>query len=183
MPGMKAVGTKTEERTRAIRDDGTGEFLHGSPRRILGRQTFFDVALHAFDDHNGIVDHQADGQHQPEQRKRIDRETEQREQNKRAHQRNGHGQQWNQRSAPVLQEEVDHQDHQHDGDQKGFDDFLHTFGNGARLIKRYGVIHIIREALLHLGHQLSDAGGRLDRIRAGQLVDGDDARQACHSSG
>jgi len=35
----KAVGTKTDERTRANSHDGTGEFCHGFPRRILGRQT------------------------------------------------------------------------------------------------------------------------------------------------
>ena len=155
-------------------DDRAGELFHGLSSRIFGSQTLLDVALHAFDDHNGIVHHQADGQHQPEHRERIDGEAEQREENKRAHQRNGHGQQRDQRSAPVLQEEVDHQDHQHDGDQEGFDDLLHAFGHRARLVKRYGVIHIFREALLHLGHQLADAGGGLDRIGAGQLVDGDD---------
>ena len=79
-----------------------------------------------------------------------------------------------QRSAPILQEQVDDKDHQHDGDQKGFNDLLHAFRNGASLVKRYGIIHVFREALLHLGHQLSDACGRLDRIGAGQLVDRND---------
>ena len=94
--------------------------------------------------------------------------------NERAHQRDRHGKHRDQGGAPVLQEEVDHKDHQHEGDQKGFNNLLHAFGHGARLVKRYDVIHVLREALLHLGHQLADAGGRLDRIGTGQLVNGDD---------
>ena len=69
-------GYKHRRDNQGYTDDGTGEFLHGSPRCILGRQAFLDVALYTFDDYNGIVHHQADGQHQPEQRERIDRETE-----------------------------------------------------------------------------------------------------------
>ena len=36
------------------------------------------MALHTFDDDNGIVHHQADGQHQPEHRKGIEGEAEKR---------------------------------------------------------------------------------------------------------
>jgi hypothetical protein len=74
------------------------------------------MALHAFNHHDGVVHHQANGQHQAEHRERIDRETEQGEEYKRAYQGNGNGQQWNQRRAPVLQEKVDHQNHQRDSD-------------------------------------------------------------------
>jgi len=49
----------------------------------------------------------------------------------------------------------------------------YAFRHGARLVKRYGVIHVLREALLHLGHQLSDTCGSLHGIGTGQLVDRD----------
>ena len=154
-------------------DDRARELLHCFSSCVLRSKTLLDVALDAFDDDNGIVHHQTDGQHQPEHRKRIDGEAEDGEEYKGAHQRDGHGKHRDQRSAPVLQEEVDHKDHQHDGDQQGFNDLLHAFCHCCCLVQRYGVIHILREALLHLGHQLSDACGRLDRIGTGQLVDRD----------
>ena len=131
------------------------------------------MALYAFDYDDGVIYHQANGQHQPEHRKRIDRETDQREDNKRTHKRNRHGQQWDERRAPVLQEEVDDKDHQSDGDQKGYNDLLQALCHGARLVKRYNVIHIAGEALLHLRHQLADTCRRLNRIGSGQLVNGD----------
>jgi len=109
MPGIKAVGTKTAD-NQGDADDRAREFLHGFSRGVFGSKTLFDVALHAFDDDDGIVDHQADGQHQPEHRKGIDGEAKEREKNKGAHQRDGYGQQRDQRGAPVLQEEVDNQD-------------------------------------------------------------------------
>ena len=73
------------------RHDGTGEFLHGFQRRVLGSHPFLDVALDALDDHDGVVHHETDGQHQTKQRKGVDGKTEEGEKGKGAHQRNGHG--------------------------------------------------------------------------------------------
>ena len=54
------------------------------------------------------------------------------------------------------------------------DDFLHAFRDRARGVQRDDVIHVLREALLHLRHQLLDAGGCIDCVRARQLVGGND---------
>ena len=43
----------------------------------LRRQPFFDVVLHGLHHDDGVVHHQADGQHQAEQRERVDGEAEQ----------------------------------------------------------------------------------------------------------
>ena len=51
---------------------GAREFLHGFSSRILRSQTFLNMALHAFHYDNGVVHHQADGQHQPEEGQGID---------------------------------------------------------------------------------------------------------------
>src|SRR5271155_2522917 len=59
-------------------DDWAGKFLHGFQGGISWRQPFFDVVLYAFDDHDGVVNHQSYGEHQPEQRKGINGEAEQR---------------------------------------------------------------------------------------------------------
>src|SRR5580704_412360 len=44
----------------------SGKLLHGSQRRVLRRHSFLDVPFHALDHHDGIVDHEAYGQHQTE---------------------------------------------------------------------------------------------------------------------
>jgi hypothetical protein len=59
-----------------------GEFVHGFSSRVLGIQAFLDVALHTFDNDDRVVDHQADSEYQPEQRKRVNGETEQRKEDK-----------------------------------------------------------------------------------------------------
>ena len=69
---------------------------------------------------------------------------------------------------------IDHQDHQRERDQEGLDDFLDALGDRACCVECHDVVHVLREALLHLSHQLADARGRLHRIRSGQLIHGDD---------
>ena len=73
----------------------------------LGLKTVLDVPLDTLDNDDRIIHNQPDGQHQSEHRKRVDGEAEQREENERADQRNGHGQQRDERGTPVLQKDVD----------------------------------------------------------------------------
>ncbi len=148
--------------------------MHCFSSGVFGCKTLLDVALYTLDDDDGIVHHQSDGQDQPKHGKGIDGETEQREERKCTDERDGYGKKRDQRSAPVLQEEIDHKDDQRDGDQKRLNDLFHAFCNGGGLVKRYGVIHVLREALLHLRHQFPNARSRLDRIGTGQLVNRDD---------
>ena len=122
---------------------------------VFGRHAFLDVALHALDHDDGVVHHQTDRQHQTKERKRVDGKTEKREKHERADERNRHRKQRNQRGAPALQENVDHQDYQRQGDQKRYHNFLHSLGHRARGIQRDDVIQVLGEALFHLRHQLS----------------------------
>ena len=50
------------------------------------RHPMFYVMLDGFDHDDGIIDHQTYGQDQAEERKRVNREAEQREENKRSNQ-------------------------------------------------------------------------------------------------
>ena len=78
------------------------------------------------------------------------------------------------RGAPALQEQIHHHGDQHDSDQNRGHDILNAFGDRFGGIQRDHVIHILREALLSVFHQLADAFGRLHRVAARQLVHRDD---------
>src|ERR1051326_8967292 len=106
------------------------------------------MALNALDDNDGIVHHEPNGKDQSQQRKRINGEAEQREERKRADQRNGNGKRWDQSRPPVLKKEVDNEDHQRKSDEKSFDDLFNAFRNRTGLIQRYGVVDVSRETLL-----------------------------------
>ncbi len=131
------------------------------------------MSLDAFDNYDRVIHNESDGQHESEHRKRVDRETKQWKENERTDQRDGHREQRNERRAPILKKYVDDNNDQHDGDQKRLNDFFHAFGDGARLIQSDRVVHVLRQALLHLRHQLSDSRGRFHCVGARQLIDGD----------
>ncbi len=63
-----------------------------------------DVALHVFDDHDGVVDHEPGGQRDAEERERVDGEPEDLDEGKRSYQRYRDGDRGNDGGAPVKQE-------------------------------------------------------------------------------
>ena len=81
-----------------------------------------DVALDVLDHDDGVVDHDADRQHQAEQRQIVEREAERRHEEEGADQRHRNGDQRDDRRAPGLQEQ---HDHQHDQDDRLADRLLH----------------------------------------------------------
>ena len=64
-------------------DDGSRYFPHRLQRCLARAHSFFDVALDRFDHDDRIINHQTDGENEPEERKRVDGKAEEREQNKR----------------------------------------------------------------------------------------------------
>ena len=127
IPGMNAVGTKTATRISAMAMTGPETSSIALKRRVARRQPVLDVVLDGLDHHDRVVDHQADGEHEPEQRQRVDREPEQREDGERPDQGDGHGQQRNQRRPPALQEEEHHEDHEHQRLEQRVDDLVDAF--------------------------------------------------------
>ena len=123
-----------------------------------------------FDNDDGVIHHQTDGQHQTEQRQRIDRKAQYREQHKRADQRYRHRQQRNQGRTPALQEQEHHDDDQHQRLEQGMHDLVDAFGDGQRGVQGDDVIQVIGEAGLQFRHDLLRAVGGFDGVGAGQLV-------------
>ena len=59
---------------QADRDHRPGHLVHGLERRFRGVQAVFDVMLDRLDHDDGVVHHDADGQHQAEQRQVVEAE-------------------------------------------------------------------------------------------------------------
>ena len=134
--GNERGGNEHRRENQRDADHGTRDLFHRFERRVLGSQPILNVALHGLHHDDGIVHHQADRQNQSEQRKRVDGKTEEREEDECTDQRDRDRQQRNQRGAPALQEDVDHNDHQHDRDHQRFDDLPHSLRHRARRVER-----------------------------------------------
>ena len=115
---MNAVGMNTADSTSAMPTTGPETSSIALKVGVLRRHAFLDVVLDRLHDDDRVVHHEADRQHQAEQRQRVDGKAEQREEDERPDERDRHGQQRNQRRAPALQEDEDDDDDQHDGDQR-----------------------------------------------------------------
>ena len=73
-----------------------------------------DVALDVLDHDDRVVDDDADGQHHAEQRQRVEGEAERRHDRAGADQRDGDGDDRDERRAPALQEDQDDEDDEND---------------------------------------------------------------------
>ncbi len=124
---MNAVGTNTAHSTSAVAMIGPVTSRIACRVASIGFEAACDVALDVLDDHDRIVDHDADGEHQTEERQRIQAEAEEMHDRKGADQRHRHGDQRNDRGAPGLQEHDDDQD----DEQDGLEQRVHHRVNGA----------------------------------------------------
>ncbi|MCY1400589.1 hypothetical protein D9M71_156830 [compost metagenome] len=127
----------------------------------------FDVLHH----HDGVVHHDADGQHQAEQAQGIDGKAEQVQAGHGADDGHRHRQQRDDRGPPGLQEEEHHDHHQGDGLEQrlhhGVDARLH----GAGGVVDDTVIQPGRELGLQLLHGGLDAGGDVQGVGSRRLHD------------
>jgi len=115
MPGMKAVGTKTADRTRAMPTTGP------ESSSIAFKAAFLGVKPSSMCRSTPSTTTMASSTTRPiastrQREKSIDGETEHWEKNERADKRDGHRKEWNQRGAPALQEKVNHKDHKRERD-------------------------------------------------------------------
>ena len=88
---MNTDGTNTAHSTSAMAISAEPTSFMLLIRRFARRQPVGDIALDVLDDDDGVVDHDADRQHQPEQRQVVEREAECRHEEERADERHRHG--------------------------------------------------------------------------------------------
>ena len=153
------------------RDDGPADLVHGLEGGIARREARGDVALDVLDHDDGVIDHDADGQHQPEQRQRVDGKASQVQHGEGAHNGHRHGGQRNDGGAPVLQEQ---HHHQHDQDQRldqRLDDGLDRVAHEVGRVVDDVVFEPFGEVAGHLVHGRLDVGGQLQGVGARRLED------------
>jgi hypothetical protein len=107
------------------------------------------MVLHSFNNDDGVVDHKSNRQHQAEERKRVDRETQCGEDDERSNQRDRNGQQRNQRGPPSLEKDEDDDDNQGERFKKRKDNLADTGGDCLGRIKR--------DAVLMLGGKVAES--------------------------
>ena len=78
IPVMNTQGMNTDASTSPMAMTGDGDLFHRLVRGRARRHPLLDVMLGRFDHHDRVVDHDADRQHQPEQRERVQAESHER---------------------------------------------------------------------------------------------------------
>ena len=175
MPGMKATGTNTESSTSVMAMIGPviWRIASWSPRAAPS-PVLLHHALDVLDHDDGVVDHDADRQHQREQRHGVGGEADSQQDGEGADQADRHGDDRDDRRAQAAQEQEDHDHHQ----DEGLDQRLHHLADRVGHEDRGVVEHARLEALGEARRAarpacaLHRAGGR-DRIGAGREIDAD----------
>ena len=174
-------------------DDRRGNVLHGPDGRLARIDS---IRLHMMLDRlhhdDGVVDHEADGQHHGEQGQRVDGKPEHDESAERADQRHRHRQHRNQRRPPALQEDIHNDEHQHQRFKEGFGHFLQRGADEAGIVDDGIDLEIWRERLpglfddyVAVPHRVESIGvrhqlhGKADRRLSVQIT-GNDAILVAH---
>ena len=109
--------------------------LHGNDRRLPRTSgVILDFIFDGFDDDDGIVDEEADGQYHSEQGQGVDGEIEDLEAGKGTQQGYRDGDERNQRRPATLKEEVNDEGDQQQGFDEGFNNFVDRRRNEGRAI-------------------------------------------------
>ncbi|MNM51485.1 hypothetical protein D3C81_625460 [compost metagenome] len=164
-------GDEHRHQRHVHRQQGEAHLLGAQEGRLHRRLAVLDVPGDVFQHHDGIVHHQPGGKDQRHQRQVVERETAHVHDCERTHQRYRHRQAGDQRGAQAAEEQVDHQDHQHHGDQQGVLGFLEGCLDHWRTVHGHVQLHAGRQQRLQ-GRQLRlDLVDRFDDVGAGLAVD------------
>ena len=170
--GEECAGQEHADQHQRDGENRPGDFVHRFDGGGFGIVAFGDPAFDVFQHHDGVVDHDADGQHQAEQREVVQVEAQQGHDGERADQRDGHVDHRQDHRLPILQEEQHDDGDENDGVAQGFEHFHdRLFDEGSRVVDDF-VVEAAGEALVQLLHVGLDLVGHLQGVGAGQLEDG-----------
>ncbi len=158
--------------------DGHGDHRHGDfpgafDGALEGRLAVLDVAVDVLHHHDGVVHHQADGEHHGQQRQQVDGVAHQLHEEQHADHRQRDGHHRDQHRAEGAEEQEDH----HDDDEDGLAEGLHHLVDGgldeARGVVGDGHLQVRRQLFLQLGHLGADFLDHVQRVGAGRALDAD----------
>ena len=127
----------------------------------------------AFDNHDGVVDHDADRQHDGEEGGEVHGEAERRHGGEGSDDGDRHGGRRDQHRAPVLQEDQDHDEDEHRRLDQRLVDLLDRLIDERRRVERDLEHEPLGKLLGELPHAPVDRGLHAERVRAGRLEDRD----------
>jgi len=127
----------------------------------------------AFDHHDGIVDDDADGEHDREQGRKIDGETEGRHGCEGADDGDRHGRAGYQHGAPILQEDEDDKEHEDRRFDQGLVHLMDGLAHEGGSVEGNVGDQAGREFARELGHLLAHLGCDLQRVRSRCLEHGE----------
>ena len=112
--------------------------------------------MHGLHHHNGIIHHRTDGKHQRKQCQDVQTEARSHQTGKRTHQRHNDRDGGNQRTLQILQEEIDHEDDQNDGNNQRLHHIV--YGSEKEVIGTHhrDELRSFRQILLHPLYLRSD---------------------------
>ena len=154
------------------RDDRAGHLVHRLAGRVARGVALGQPALDILHHHDGVVDHDANGQHQAEQRQVVQAEAHGGHGGEGAHNSHRHGNERDDGGAPVLQEDEHHNRHQSDGVAQGLEHLDNRFLDERRGVVNDFIIQPLGEALFQLVHLVIHTLGGGQGVGAGQLEDG-----------
>jgi len=130
-----------------------------------------------FHDHDGVIDHDADRQHQRQQRNGVGRIAQRQHHAEGADQRYRNGQQRNQRGADIAEEQKDDDDDKDESLAQRMQHALDAFADEHRGVVGDPVVDPFRKRKLELLENLSDLLSAVERVTARRLVDPEHRRR------
>ena len=168
-------GGRNEDRAehQPDRHQRAADLIHGLVRGIARAEALAQIALDVFNDHDGVVDDDANGKNQAEQCQIVYREAERLQDEETADDRNRNGDDGYDRRAPRLQKQNDHDHDQEHRFEQRLDHLVDRLLNELRRIVGDPILQSRRKALGQLLHRPQHVIGRGERVRSRALKDAD----------
>ena len=124
---LKGNRKKDHDQAGGDGQNGSRDLFHGEQTGVKGLHALLDVANDVFQHHDGVIHHDADGEHEGEEGEDVDAVSEEIEKGEGAENRNGNRGGRNNRGPRVVQKEKD----QHDNEKAGDPQCDHHLVNGV----------------------------------------------------
>ena len=157
-------------------EDGAGDFAHGGEGGFARGQAGVELGLHGFDDDDGVIDDEADGEHEAHQADGVDVHPEEGEEEEGADDADGDGGEGDEGGAPALQEDEDDEHDEHEGFDEGAQDFFNAEAHAQGGVEGLGELQAGGQAVG--GEGFLDGADGVEGVAAEALVDGDDGAGA-----